>query len=372
MAPRISIILLNWNGWKDTIECLESLYQINYPNYDVVLVDNASTDESLARIRDYCDGKIKIQSEFFKYDEENKPIKVFEFTKETSERVDSQQESDTHQKSHLHQKNHPRRESDPHENTLPENYFNFTSNERLILIKNDENYGFAEGNNVGMRFALKVLNPDYVLLLNNDTVVDQNFLTELVNLGETDEKIGFVGPKTYFYSQPKILQVAGGAEVDLRHGLIHEIGSQEMDDGSFDDYYEPDYIGGACILAKKELIDTIGLLDSNFFMYWEDNDWCFSGREHGYKCAYAFKSRIWHKYGAASEDYFKMYYLTRNRLYFMRKHTKRGQYALFLAYFVPNILFECLYQLIRKRDVKMYDSYSRGLVDGFKLKRVKK
>ena len=78
MFPRVSIIILNWNGWRDTIECLESLYRITYPNYDVIVVDNGSRDDSVQKIKEYCEGKIEVNSKFFKYDPSNKPTKVFE------------------------------------------------------------------------------------------------------------------------------------------------------------------------------------------------------------------------------------------------------------------------------------------------------
>ncbi len=74
--PEVAVIILNWNGWEDTIECLESLYQINYPNYNVILVDNASEDNSIEKIREYCAGKLEIQSDFFEYDKQNKPLNL--------------------------------------------------------------------------------------------------------------------------------------------------------------------------------------------------------------------------------------------------------------------------------------------------------
>ena len=77
--PRVAIIILNWNGWKDTLECLESVYQINYPEYDVVVVDNNSNDDSLEKIENYCAGKIKVESSFFEYQDKN-PVKIFEYT----------------------------------------------------------------------------------------------------------------------------------------------------------------------------------------------------------------------------------------------------------------------------------------------------
>ena len=73
---------MNWNGWKDTIECFESLYQINYYNFDVIVVDNDSHDESLEKIRDYASGRINVISDFLEYNSNNKPIKILEYTNE--------------------------------------------------------------------------------------------------------------------------------------------------------------------------------------------------------------------------------------------------------------------------------------------------
>jgi GT2 family glycosyltransferase len=326
MEPKVSIILLNWNGSEDTIECLESLYQIKYSNYNVILVDNHSEDDSLKRIKEYLLGDLAIRSEFYEYDTTNKPIKLAE-----------------------------------------NGDFPGTGNESLILIKNSENLGFAAGNNVGINYALEELNPDYVLLLNNDTVVDKNFLNEMVKTAESKPEIGFVGAKILFYDRKDIIQEAGGGNVDYRHAGVEEIGFNEVDDGSLDTYIEPDFIGGACMLVKTEVIKKIGGLDESYFMYWEDVDWCTTGLENGYKLAYQYRAVLWHKYGASSENTFKMYYLNRNRLYFMRKHSKGMKYLKFLAYFIPFILFESIYQLIRKFDSEMAKAHFYSMLDGFKL-----
>lgn len=121
MTPRVSIIILNWNGWKDTIECLESLYQITYQNYDVIVVDNGSEDESLEMIREYCQGKIKVESKFFEYSGENKPIKIVEYAREEAESGGGKEKEIE---------------------GLP-------SNRKLVIIKNEKNYGFAGDNNIG-------------------------------------------------------------------------------------------------------------------------------------------------------------------------------------------------------------------------------
>ena len=117
MNPKVSIIILNWNGWKDTIECLESLYQISYPNYDVLVVDNGSEDESIEKIKEYAEGKAKVESKFFEYNPENKPIKIIEYTREDAEAGGGKEKE----------------------------IMDLPSNRKLIIIKNEKNYGFAGG-----------------------------------------------------------------------------------------------------------------------------------------------------------------------------------------------------------------------------------
>lgn len=332
MNPEVCIIILNWNGWKDTVECLESLYQNKYDNYKVILVDNASEDESLEKIAEYCQGRIELSSTCVEYQRDNKPLSFIQIDGEEVNRK-----------------------------------FN-TLDYKLLLIKNRENQGFAIGNNIGMRFALNNFNPDYFLLLNNDTVLGPEFLFELVNTGESSKEIGFVGPKTYLYNDEDVIQAAGGGNIDFSRGESHEVAFMKKDTGKFDKNMELDYVGGSCLLVKKEVTDRIGFLDEEFYMYWEDVDWCFTGREAGYKSIYSYKSRIWHKYGTSSQDHFKTYYHNRNRLYFMKKHAPSGYYQKFMAHYLPEILRESGYQLLYKRNWKLFKSLIKGAVDGIKLK----
>jgi len=141
MNPKVAIIILNWYGWKDTIECLESIYQIDYPKYDIIVIDNGSEDESIEKIKQYCNGKLDVKSDFFTNSTKNKPIKIFEYNRKDIETALKEKEIE-----------------------------NLPSNRKIILIKNEDNYGFAEGNNIGMRYAIKSLNPDYILLLNNTRI----------------------------------------------------------------------------------------------------------------------------------------------------------------------------------------------------------
>jgi GT2 family glycosyltransferase len=333
MDPKVSIIILNWNGWKDTIECLESLYQINYQNYNIILVDNNSENDSIQMIREYCKGNIPVKSKFFKYKKTNKPLEIIEHTKEKSEEIKFNESF----------------------NAKPK---------KLILIKNDKNYGFTEGNNIGIRYAIKSFNSDYILLLNNDTIVDKNFLNEMVLLAKSDKSIGFVGAKTYYYTfkpspifrfssylhhpldhsyhykkncaYTRIIQSFGGKE-NLWRGDPKLLKIMQIDTGQFKKNRTVDFIPGACILTKKEVINEIGLLDYNFFSFREENDWCLRGWKNGWKSVVSYKSMIWHKEGrstaSAKFKQISIYYLTRNRFLFMKKHVNKIQLTFFLLYF---------------------------------------
>ena len=196
MNPSVAIIILNWNGWADTVECLESVYQINYPNYHVVVVDNHSSDDSIEKINDYALGKLEIKSNFFKYDPTNKPIETIQYNRVNWEIKE-----------------------------------NSNTNKQLILIKNEINYGFAEGNNIGIKFALNNYNTDYILLLNNDSVVDEDFLRTLVQEGEKNNKIGLLGPKMYYYDNPNVIWCIGG-KIDWKLARGLHVGINEKDKGN--------------------------------------------------------------------------------------------------------------------------------------------
>jgi GT2 family glycosyltransferase len=264
MEQKVSIIILNWNGWKDIVECLESLYQIDYPNYDVIVVDNGSEDESIEMIRKYAAGDLEIESNFFEFNPYNKPIQIFEYT---NKELESLSNKDTE-------------------------FDNLDPNNKLILIKNDHNSGFSEGNNIGMKFSLEILNPDYILLLNNDTVVDIHFLAELVSFANNDTNIGIVGPKVSYYDNPdKIAYI--GHNVDLCNGRITDPDFKYAKHASSS--VKIDFIVGCGLLVKKSVIEDIGMLDQNYFLYYEDVDWCLRARNSGYKIVYVPKSKIWHK-----------------------------------------------------------------------------
>lgn len=258
--PKVAIIILNWNGLEDTIECLESLKKITYPNYEVIVVDNGSEGDDVKILR----------GRFGDY---------------------------------------------------------------VHVIENDRNYGFAEGNNIGIRYTLANFNPDYVLLLNNDTVVDPHFLTELVRAAGDHSNVGLLGPVVYDYHKPSVIRRTGaGVTISWWRGSTLPIISGNLG-YERSAIREVDCIEGSCLLVRREVIEKVGMLDPEYFAYWEETDWCIRIRRGGYKICCALDSKIWHKVQHSYVNSFKLHYFLRNNILFMRKNADTKHVAVFLAYF---------------------------------------
>jgi len=190
----------------------------------------------------------------------------------------------------------------------------------IKIIENEKNLGFAGGNNVGVKYAMKN-NADYVLLLNNDTTVEKDFLNKLVEIGESDKKNGLFGSKIYFYSEQNRIWFAGGKVNWLRNKGTH-IGLDEIDQNQYNKIKEVDYLTGCCLLIKKEVIEKIGVLEEDYFLYYEDTDFCLRAKNIGYNCVYVPKSKIYHKISRStkpgSPSY--IYYHTRNGLVLAKRN----------------------------------------------------
>ena len=238
-----------------------------------------------------------------------------------------------------------------------------TRNRSIIkLIQNKENLGYAEGNNVGIRYALDN-GADYVCLLNNDTRVSEDFLSELVKVAESDKKIGVVGGKIYFEKgyefhkeryKPadlgKVIWYAGGL-IDWQNVYAGHRGVDEVDHGQYDLLashasshpfgsepqvigsevaqtqggrrlarlgMETEYVNGCLMLVKREVLEKVGVFDPKFFMYLEDTDFCQRAKKAGFKIFYAPKALIWHLNAGSSGPGSNLhdYFITRNRLLF--------------------------------------------------------
>ena len=236
----------------------------------------------------------------------------------------------------------------------------------MEIIENGENLGFAEGNNVGIRRAMDE-GADYVLLLNNDTVVDPEFLGELVKVADGDENIGIVGPKIYYYDydgRNDVIWFAGG-NVLRRIGQPFHYGLHKIDKGQYDKMKNVDFITGCALLIKQEVVGIVGLLDVDYFAYFEDLDYNIKVSKARYSIVYSPKAKIWHK-GSSTSGFMSttyIYFHTRNRILFVKKNAHKFDFlVLFLPYFIVIRVIRSLFMFITKRK---WDSI-KALVNGFK------
>lgn len=342
--PRVSIVILNWNGWKDTIECLESLWRINYPFFDVIIVDNHSADDSVNKIRDYI--RPKLIKEMNKGN--LKDFKLREYS-ETELLMKKDSMDELWDNSII----------DTSENNNVEGAGSNIPREAVIL-KSRKNSGFSGGNNLGIGYALKFLNPDYLLLLNNDTIVERDFLQKMIEMGESYDDVGVIGPKIRYYHQRNLINSAG-ADMIWHLGLARNRGIGDLDEGQFDDASEVDSLLGACLLIKSPVIEKIGLLDPRFFLILEETDFCLRAQEEGYKVVYHPESRIYHKEGFSGRlSPLSQYYLYRNRLIIMKKHLKSPESTIYSYYIFMRALFEFFsYRFQGKPDL------SKAVIEGY-------
>jgi len=337
LRSRVCILILNWNNWQDTVECLESVFQGSYREYQVVVVDNDSTDSSEKKIKEWAEGKIKTQNPFIHYNTHNKPIPFVSYDRQAAESGGNLELEKSLSASLTGDIPHP-----------------------LVFIQTGVNLGYAWGNNIGLRFALKRVCISHIWILNNDTVCHLDALKELMACIESDNNIGAAGSKLLYYDRPDILHLAGGCRITPWLGNTSMIGAGKKDDGKWDRPLEPDYISGASMLIKKKVLEDVGLLDERYFLYWEDADLGMRMRRMGYRLLYCPASRVWHQEGGSvgrlsrSADY----YWVRNGLYFMQKFYPGLLPIIPLSYFLKFTLLRLV-----KRQPLHFSSFLSGVKD---------
>ncbi|MFC2067698.1 glycosyltransferase [Chloroflexota bacterium] len=278
--PKVSIIILNWNGIEDTVECLTSLKRVTYPNYEVIVVDNGSEGDE-ARV---------IKEKFGDY---------------------------------------------------------------LQLIRNDRNYGYGGGVNVGIRYILAHSLPSYFLLMNNDIVVAPNFLHELVRVVEGDDQIGIVGPKIYHYNYKGRINViwsAGGKIQRWALKIHHQIGENDDDLPKYQTVASVDWITGAVVMFKSCLTEKVGLLNPWYFVGHEDIDYCLKARRQGFKTVYVPTSIAWHKVSVSAKKAHITYADPASYYYLIKQSFPLFVYIYHLL-LLPVLLFRwSVLYLIKSRD----------------------
>jgi GT2 family glycosyltransferase len=253
---KVFVIILNWNRIGDTIDCLKSVKNSNTEGFDlkILIVDNASTDDSLEKLKEIRD---------------------------------------------------------------------------IELISNKINLGFAGGNNVGIKHALKN-GADYVIVLNNDTVLEKNSLSILVKTASDNPKAGAISPKIYFekgyefcknkydeIDKGKVIWYAGGV-IDWKNVYGSGRGVDGVDSGLFNRNTDTDFATGTCMLLTKQALEKTGSFDEKYFMYYEDTDISQRLIKMGFRVLYAHDANIWHKVAQSSGigSNLNDYFITRNRMLF--------------------------------------------------------
>jgi hypothetical protein len=270
MDKKVFIIIINFNGWPDTKECLDSLDRVEYDNFEVILIDNASKEKP--QTANFSGQKFKVKT-----------------------------------------------------------------------ILNEKNLGFAGANNQGIKLALDPSThsissgqagsgqeADYVLLLNNDTTVEPDFLTKLVAEAEDDETAGIVGPLIHFYdNKDKIWSAGGKITNNFTRGEL--IAYQETNNDDYQVAEQVDYISGTCLLIKTEVIKKIGAISEDYFLYYEDTDWCLRANRAGFRSLLVPQAKIYHKASRSTVEasYPYIYYHSRNGLMFGERFGNRMIVPLF-------------------------------------------
>jgi len=248
----------------------------------------------------------------------------------------------------------------------------------IHVIENEKDYGFTGGANIGMKYAMVNSRPDYILLLNNDTIVDANFLTYLVEAAESRKSAGVVGGKIFFSRNPNQIQIVWG-KTDLWHWQIflpvprYSLYRKIVDKGQYNYLRDVEWVSGCVILIKKDVINKIGLLEESYFGGCEDYDYCFRAKKTGFAILYTHRAQIWHK---NAQSYIKnkievqrAYFDARNRFIFMKKHASKPQYMLFiLNCFTIYFWYRTAVFVLIIRKPAMVASHFKGMMDGFSLK----
>lgn len=295
------IVIVNWNGWRDTIECLESVLRLDHPNYRVVVCDNASDNGSAERIIDWANGEIAATPAA---DERlarlvepalPKPIPVRRFTRAAAERGGNLD-----------------RDVEP-----------------LVLIDVGENLGFAGACNVGIRYATRDPSCEYIWLLNNDTVVEPNALSALVERLEAQPRAGQCGSRLLRYRDPTRIEALGGEQYVRWSGATRPVGAghdaaSEVDVGAIERRLS--YVGGASLCVTRRFVERVGLMEESYFLYFEEIDWARRGGSR-FALAYAHESVVYHKHGQSTggdgtvrRSLLADFFVQRNRLAFTRRH----------------------------------------------------
>lgn len=287
--PKVGVVLVNWNGLGDTLECLDTLAAGDYPALSVFVVDNGSTDDSVAVLGGRAD---------------------------------------------------------------------------VRLLALGENLGKTGGDRRGIEAALAD-GCDYVLLLNSDTIVAHDMVSKLVAAAEADRSIGVVGPKIFYADAPSTIWFAGGTVHRLRGDASH-IGMDEQDGGRFDRQRDIDYATSCAMLVRRGVFEQIGTIDDDYFIYFDETDFCVRAAERGWRIVFVPGARLWHKVsstmGVDSSGHWRRY--MRSRILFLRKRFSGGRRLVAYGAIAGVDLPRSVVHFLRRGKPDVLHGYVTGVLQG--------
>jgi GT2 family glycosyltransferase len=260
----VSLITVNYNQEKVTLELLESVYHSNdYTDFEMIVVDNGSTSNPIA----------------------------------------------------LFQQSFP----------------------QAIYIRSEKNLGFAGGNNLGIRQA----EGKYLFFINNDTTLNKSLIGDLVNCLDEKPKVGIVSPMIMYHEKPELIQYAGYSPMNFYTGRNTCVGQHEQNRGQYDKHAGiTGYAHGAAMMVRREAIAQAGMMPENFFLYYEEMDWCERIKDAGYQVWIEPRAHILHKesISVGKNSPLKEYYLNRNRILFIRRNAPGEAALVFCLYFTLAVI----------------------------------
>lgn len=230
----------------------------------------------------------------------------------------------------------------------------------ISFIRSDRNLGFAGGNNLGINAA----KGDYLFLVNNDTEFTPGLVQTLVETLEANSRIGMVSPKIRYFDQPDMLQYMGFTDMNYYTARNDSIGQFETDNGQYDHLTgSTGYAHGAAMMVKKECIGKAGLMADNFFLYYEELDWCDRIKRAGYEIWLQTAALIYHKESVSvgKVSALKEYFMNRNRILFVRRNAPVAARLFFYIYFVT---------LVAPRNILKYIKINHSEFIGWLLKAI--
>lgn len=282
--PLVSFLTVNFNQPEVTMQLVESMQQLTYPNWECVVVDNGSEPSPL-----------------------NKELAGFS---------------------------------------------------RVKYVKSEKNLGFAGGNNLGYEHC----QGDYIFLINNDTELIPGFLEPLVDFADSKPQLGALSPKICYFNQPSLIQYAGSLEMNKTTIRNSSVGHKEADLGQYDDIRKTPHAHGAAMMVSRKMVEDVGLMYEDYFLYYEELDWSERIRRAGYEIWYFGKEKVLHKESVSTgkNSPLKTYYLTRNRLLFARRNYGLLTLIINYIYFTIVALPKNLLSYLLKGEKELARAFWRG------------